>query len=47
MTEPAAKDCRRCGGDGIEHCADPLQCRGSYCDGSAHECPDCGGTGLA
>jgi hypothetical protein len=39
--------CTWCGGDAWAECDDPIQCCDPKCDGQIHQCPACGGTGLA
>ncbi len=42
--------CQTCDGDGFELCEDVNSSEGCWesdCDGSAHTCPNCRGSGLA
>lgn len=44
------RNCRTCRGDGWEWCEDTDSAEGCWeadCDGSAHTCPNCRGSGLA
>lgn len=48
--EPAESRCQTCGGDGFEWCEDQNSAEGCWaadCDGTAHTCPNCRGSGLA
>lgn len=48
--DPDDPGCQTCGGDGFEECEDSNSSEGCWerrCNGRLHECPNCGGSGLA
>ena len=39
--------CQTCAGDGYEDCWEPFDCWEPGCNGAAHKCTNCRGTGSA